>query len=196
MLLVLNILSVSRHPVYNVEIVTDPKEMPRFGQIVKIPGYQDVGLICILPEKYRHPHITDDPSELLAPYNGKCVQMIADEDLLLVCFDGKSTLNGISLGYQFKYKFKNNRLYSITSKGARCQDKKRWHLIIDYQCDNTVPKGKISIPTFWKRGNCTVHTVLRTPYLCEHMNFSKEYVMNIKCITRDLYSRGEMKNMY
>jgi hypothetical protein len=135
------------------------------------------------------------PISLLSPYDGKCVQVFFESDQLQLCFGSHATFNGSPLGFLERYEYTNGRLFQYSERGGRCGNGS-WDLRIEYQCDNTVPKQELAIATFWMEGNCSVRTVMKTPFLCEHVDFCDESVTFIKCISEEVFSRGRMKNLY
>ncbi|OHT16604.1 hypothetical protein TRFO_41699 [Tritrichomonas foetus] len=180
-------LSVSREPLYNIEMVSHSKEISKIltKQIIKIPGYQGTTLICAIPDKTIAPTYDDDPSELLSGLTAKRFTILNEEDRLEICIDGESRLNGASLGFHSGFEYTNKSLFSYTEKGAKCNATHSWSLSIEYQCDNTVTKNNFYIPAFWQDDECTVKALIKTSRLCQHTKFSDEHVLNIKCISEN-----------
>jgi hypothetical protein len=188
-------LAGSRKPKYNVEMVSSSQDMPESGRTIKIPGKRGEALVCVVPEKVRWPKQTGDPSALLSPYEGKCAMVLSEVDQLYICFGSHATFNGSPLGILERYEYTNGRLLQYSERGGGCGDS-IWDLRIEYQCDNTVSKQELAIAAFWVERNCSVRAVMKTPFLCEHVDFCDESVMSIKCISEDVFSRGRMKNLY
>jgi hypothetical protein len=196
LLVLFSAFALSRHPKYNVEMVQSAGDLPRKGTRLKIPG-DDRGLVCVLPDKLRTPYATGDPADLLSSYDGKCIGVTFAADHLDFCVAKRSHINGISLGIPDGYIYtETHELSSITERGAPCQGDQRWTLKTRYLCDATSPQQGFDIPTIWKSDNCTVNAVMKTPVLCRHVDFSNETVMNIKCVTKEVYSRGKLKGLF
>lgn len=183
-------------PKYNIEMVLSLSEINLDDETIVIPGFDENGLLCTLSSEIKAPKYQGDPVDLLAYYDGKCVVIYQDRDNLELCFDGESTLNGVSLGTTASYDVNGTIVHSITENGEKCQNDKRWELKLHYECDNTVSDDGVMVPVFWKSSNCTVEALVKTPYLCEHPDFTKENVMNIKCIPKSALERGRLRDLY
>ena len=196
MLVYFLIYVLAQKPVYQIEIVSHKNEMPSNPVFVKIPGYQESGLLCAVLPNLRIPNFHGDPSELLKDHIGQCVRIIVDTDNLLFCHESESTLNGASLGFHDHYEYSGGKLVSYSQKGVKCNRTRSWKLITEYQCDFTVPKKAPSIPTFWRTDECTINTVFKTRSLCKHVDFSMDVVQEVKCISQNIYEKEDLKSLY
>lgn len=186
----------SKKPLYNIEMVSNSKEIKKDQNIIKIPGFRDSALICAESRKIQEPTNSDDPAELLTSITGKSFTILKENDKLEICIDGESKFNGISLGFHAGFEHRNHSLFSFTEKGARCDESNLWTLTIEFQCDNTIQKSTLYIPAFWIENKCMVHALVKTSRLCRHIDFSDEHVINVKCISENDYQHSYIPDLY
>ena len=181
-------------PAYIIRIVNRAKDLPTKGRKIKIPGSSS-GLICVVPEHGKEPDYLDNPSQLLDIISNKCIQVISDDGTLTYCINGEVYLGTKSYGFVNSYKWKNGILSSLTEKGEICPYGGNYSFYATYQCDHTV-KPPFSISAFWETDNCTYSTVVKTPYLCKHVDLSHESIFTIKCISKATYDLGNAPHLY
>jgi hypothetical protein len=197
-----------------------------YGKIIKIPGFQGKGLVCAIAGTVKHPTKTGDAAHLLDDFIGeKFVMPVMDGLQLDFEYGGEASCLNWSFGFhegfltnddelaQFSEHNKpvdENRyspfpegffpsgkgLCSFTENGGACEKGRIWRLVTKYECDNVLPKGKLQFHRFWQEEDCVVLTVVKTRNLCKHVDFSDEHVLDVKCVTKDVWKRREIRDLY
>ena len=173
----------SEEPLYNIQIISDPKVILKNQNIIRIPGYQDSTLVCAIPDKVQRKKYDGDPMNIIEKLASQNINIISEGNTFLFYIDGESFVNTTSLGFYSGYEIINQKLYLYTENGGKCNETTHWNMVSEFQCDITEPGFRFD--SLYIDG-CTVHAIIQYDKLCKYEPFSDEFVMNIKCISEEL----------
>lgn len=177
---------------YTIDEVKEFSDLPVSGRLIKIPGYKEKGMVCMVPDNMKKPKYEGDFSQMFKSWRNRCHQISFYSDQLLFCYMNESKINGISLGNFSKYEVHHKTLHYITN-GQKCNETHNYSLDMKMVCDRNVPKTDLDISTFYFRDNCTLIGVLNNRFTCRHRALSEAPFYAIKCIQKDIYIEGLRK---
>lgn len=179
-------------PAYEMEIINDFNKFPTTGDVFKVP-YKNDYLMCVSNDKRKSYSKPELPiTDILKDYTQGCRGFRLDEHLLIFCFNQTCKYDNTVIGKSAQITIEDNSVFYKTTDGEECIEDNvttNYKFVAKLDCDAAVPKNKMECPAFWKKGNCTVETVLKTSEACKHPIYKSKGFYNIKCIDRRMFER-------
>ena len=179
-------------PAYDMEIIDDFRKFPTTGDVFKVP-YKNDFLMCVANDKRKAYSRTNlSISDIFKDFTKGCRGFRLDEHLLIFCYNQTCKYDNTVIGKSAQITIEDNSVFYKTTDGEECIEDNvttNYKFVAKLDCDAAVPKNKMECPAFWKKGNCTVETVLKTSEACKHPIYKSKGFYNIKCIDRRMFER-------
>ncbi|KAK8887641.1 hypothetical protein M9Y10_038694 [Tritrichomonas musculus] len=179
-------------PAYEMEIIEDIRNFPTTGDIFKVP-YKNDFLMCCANDKRKAYSRTDlSIQNILGEYTKGCRGFRLDAHILIFCYNQTCKYDNTVIGNTAQVYVENNSIIYHSTDGEKCIENNKttnYQFIARLDCDAALPKMKMECPAFWKKGNCTVETVLKSSEACKHPVYKSKGTYRIKCINRRTFEK-------
>lgn len=175
-----------------MEIIDDFRKFPTTGDVFKVP-YKNDYLMCVADDKRKAYSKTNlSIPDILQEFTKNCRGFRLDDHILIFCYNQTCKYDNIVIGNKANINIENKSIVYRTDDGDKCVENGEtttYKFVAKFICDPSIPKGKMECPAFWKIGNCTVETVLKTSDACKHPVYKSKGLYRIKCINRGIFER-------
>jgi hypothetical protein len=198
MLLVLLLFHGFSRPHFDVRFVTSFSELPRPGRIIRMPGVEPNGVICVAADRESvSPRKLDQPdnyTSILDKYLNIIPQpFIRQTDIFTVSYKGNSTYNKISLGHFDPFIRNGSELSAVTTGGDPCGNS-TYQLQAKLYCDKSLknPHTVVETVVFDTPGGCNLTAIVRMKAICKIPGMAADIkpFHRIACIDAAAYEAG------